>query len=234
MLFNGQGAIRQSRESAVYTTGSRTVDGLLGGGLRTGKLTILYGRSNSGKSQFAMQAVLCASARGRRSLYIDTEGAFRPERIEEMALATKRADPALLERIIYLRCSSAAQQVEAVRRMSKRKETADCRLVVVDTLTRNFSLDLPGSANMPDRQGALNVHLSEMARDAFLNGRAYLLTNRVTFGREGSDVGIGGSTVAQLVHASLALERKEGDIIVTDDSSKLNCSVVIGPAGIGV
>ena len=68
--------------------------------------------------------------------------------------------------------------MEAVRLMRSRPATTRCGLVVVDTLTRNFSVELPGRANLASRQASLNVHLSEMARDAYLNGRAYLLTKR--------------------------------------------------------
>ena len=53
-----------------------------------------------------------------------------------------------------------------------------------------------------------------MARDAYLHGRAYLLTNRVTFGSM-NDVGIGGRTVEQLVHASLRLDKSGGSLRVT-------------------
>jgi RecA/RadA recombinase len=139
----------------------------------------------------------------------------------------------LLESIVYLRCSSAAEQADAVRRMSERTETSQCRLVVIDTLTRNFSLDLPGSENMPDRQGALDAHLSEMARDAFLNSRAYVLTNRVTFDRAGEDVGIGGDTVEQLVHASLHMRREGALVRVSDVGGKGSCLVAIEKSGIG-
>ncbi len=207
---------------------------LLGGGYKAGRLVVAFGKSGTGKTQLAMQAVLCAARAGVMSLFIDTEGGFRPERLAEMALARGWQQPGLLERVVYLRCNSAAEQSEAVRRMAKRRETAACRLVAIDTLTHNFTLDLPGSVNMPDRQGALDAHLSEMARDAFLNGRAYLLTNRVTFGVRDEDVGIGGRTVAQLVHTSLRLEREKGQVRIKEEGGKRSCLVRIAESGIGV
>ena len=181
----------------------------------------------------AMQAVLCAARAGADSLYVDTEGAFRPERVEEMALARGWASEPLLSRITYLRCDSAAQQAESVRRMQTWTRTANCRLVVVDTVTKNFSIDLPGNENLPGRQGALGAYLSEMARDAFLNGRAYLLTNRVTFDRRGADVGIGGNTMVQLVHMSLHLQREGKLVRVSKEGGAGSTLVEMGPAGIG-
>ncbi len=231
-VLSGRDALRRLGSFPTFTSGSASIDNLLGGGYRAGRIFAAYGRSATGKSQLAMQAVLCASRAGSKSLFIDTEGGFRPERLAEMAHARGWREPGLLERIVYLRCDSAAEQAEVVRKMARREQTSGCRMVAVDTLTRNFSLELPGTANMPDRQGSLDAHISEMARDAFLNGRAYLLTNRVTFGGADQDVGVGGRTVFQLVHATLYLKKEGGAVRVVDEASGKGCTVGIGELGI--
>jgi DNA repair protein RadA len=214
-----------------HKTGSAAIDGLLGGGFRAGTLTEIFGTSNSGKSQLAMQAALVAAREGRKSLYIDTEGAFRPERVEEIAKSRGWGTDGLLEKIVYVRSDSSAEQMEAVGKMGSRPTTSDCRLVIVDTLTRNFSLELPGRSNLSNRQGALDVHLSEMARDAYLNDRAYVLTNRVTYGAT-REVGIGGRTVEQLVSSSVLLEKVQGRIRATVISSGKSASASVGPFGV--
>ena len=178
-----------------------------------------------------MQAALVAARNGMKSLYIDTEGAFRPERIEEIAKERGWETDGVLEKIVYARSDSSSEQMETVRNMSSRPATSPCRLVIVDTLTRNFSLDLPGRGNLSSRQGALDVYLSEVARDAYLNERAYILTNRVTFGAS-RDVGIGGRTVAQLVSTSVLLERSRGGIRATVISSGRSASAEVGPFGV--
>ena len=191
----------------------------------------MYGKSNSGKSQLAMQAALTAAVEGKEVLFVDTEGSFRPERLEQMAMARGWKSEGALERVIVVRSDSAAEQMETVRRMQSRAATASCRLVVVDTLTRSFSVELPGKTNLSSRQGALGVHLSEMARDAYLNGRAYLLTNRVTFGPT-RDVGIGGKTVEQLVRASVLLEREGTTVKATLMPSRGQATLGVGAAGV--
>ena len=194
-------------------------------------MTELFGRSGTGKTQLAMQAVLVAAHNGKSSLFLDTEGSFRPERLGGLAEARGWEPAGLLEKIVYVRIDSMSEQMEAVRRMAERKATSACSLVVVDTLTRNFTIELPGRSNLPSRQGALDVHLSEMARDAFLNGRAYLLTNRVTFGPL-HDVGIGGRTVEQLVHANVRLDRTGSSIRATLLPGEKNAVAGIGVAGV--
>lgn len=230
-VLDADGAVRRAGSFPYYTSGSGNLDGLLGGGFRGGSLTEIHGKSNSGKSQVAMQASLCAAERGETVLYVDTEGSFRPERIEEMATARGWETRGVLERIVYVRSDTSSEQMEVVRRMGVREATAGCRLVIVDTLTKNFSVDFPGRSNMQRRQGALDVHLSEMARDAALYGRAYLLTNRVTFGAT-KDIGIGGKTVEQLVHRSLLLEREEKKVKATDIQTGEASWMEVGAAGV--
>ena len=178
-----------------------------------------------------MQAVLGAARAGKKSLYIDTEGSFRPERLEQMAKARGWGADGMLERVVYVRSDSSSEQMEAIRKMQGRRATASCELVVVDTLTRNFSVELPGRSNLSSRQGALDIHLSEMARDAYVNGRAYILTNRVTFG-PAHDVSIGGRTVEQLVHRSVLLERDGTKVGATVQPSGGRVLMEMGGAGV--
>lgn len=210
-MMNLDDAARKLSSFPVYPSLSASIDRLLGG-FRAGTVVEVYGQSNCGKTQLAMQTAMSAAHEGFHSLFVDTEGAFRPERVEEMAEERGWDPRQILRRIVYIRTTDSTQQMEVIRRLAETKETAPCRFVVVDTLTKNFTLDYPGSPNMPRRQGTLGVHLSEIARDAFLNGRAYLLANRVTFSQEKQEVHIGGLTLSQMVHRAIHLER-EGDRI---------------------
>jgi DNA repair protein RadA len=226
-----EATMRRVSSLPVLSTGSKAIDGLLGGGCRAGSLTQIFGSSNSGKTQLAMQTVLLAARAGTRSLFIDTEGSFRPERVVGIAEARGWESSGLLERIVYVRSDSASEQMETIRKMAGRATTSPAGLVVVDTLTRNFSVELPGNKNLASRQAALDVHISEMARDAYLHGRAYLLTNRVTFGATG-DVGIGGRTVEQLVGASVMLERHLGKVKATLLPGGATVLAELGVAGV--
>lgn len=224
-------SVSRSASLPFYGTGSRRLDGLLGGGFRAGTLTEVFGRSNSGKSQVAMQASLLAARTGAKALYIDTEGSFRPERLQQISRARGWEEEGVLQNVIYVRSDSVAEQMETIRGLEERTSTSSCGLVVVDTLTRNFSVELPGRSNMSSRQSALGIHLSEMARDSYINGRAYLLTNRVTFGQD-RDVSLGGKTVEDLVHASVHLERVDGQVKATMKGDGRSTLMDIGENGI--
>ncbi|KAF4653718.1 Structural maintenance of chromosomes protein 2, partial [Perkinsus chesapeaki] len=69
---------------------SPSIDTLLCGGIETGSITEIFGESRAGKSQFchalcvAAQLPICQGGAAGRSMYIDTEGTFRPERLMDM------------------------------------------------------------------------------------------------------------------------------------------------------
>jgi RecA/RadA recombinase len=150
---------------AMISTGSRAVDVLLGGGVREGMVTDIYGESGSGKSQLCF--TLCANCirNGGRAMFIDTAGrTFRPERIKKLA-----SD--ILGKITYVRVLSTARQIEAVKRIPE----IDPQLVVIDTLTSLFSAEYSG----PARHLALMKHLHELALVAINVGCAVVVTNMV-------------------------------------------------------
>jgi len=229
--LTGIEAIERTRSFKTFTSGSSGLDSLLGGGYREGRLVELLGSSNSGKTQLAMQAALCVSRAGKFTLFVDSEGSFRPERIEEMAVGRGWDPTGILNRIVCVRTDSYAEQIEIAESMNKRETTAMASLVVVDTLTRNFTVGLPGRSNLTERQGALGRYLSEASRDAYINARAYLLTNRVTFGLT-RDIAIGGKTVEQMVHESLLLERNGSSIRATKLPHGERITARIGKAGV--
>jgi len=83
-----------------------SLDELLGGGVRQGKLTEIYGENSSGKSQMCFQLAvnvqLPESIGGPEEscIFIDTEDTFTPNRIGQMV---KGLDPEILEAVLEAR-----------------------------------------------------------------------------------------------------------------------------------
>jgi DNA repair protein RAD51 len=82
-----------SRRSEIISlsTGSSSLDALLGGGIETGAITEIFGEFRTGKTQLCHTlAVMCQLSTEMgggegKCLYIDTEGTFRPERLLAVA-----------------------------------------------------------------------------------------------------------------------------------------------------
>jgi RecA/RadA recombinase len=142
------------------------MDALLGGGVRTGMATDIYGESGSGKSQLCF--TLCANCvrDGGRAMFVDTAGTFRPERIVEIS-----GSPGALDKITFVRALHTLDQAGAVEKILG----VDPRLLVVDTLTSLFSAEYSG----PARHLAVMKHMHELAIVAINAGCAVVVTNMV-------------------------------------------------------
>jgi len=211
-------AMQIARSLGRLGTGSEELDGLLGGGYEEGKITEAFGASNSGKTQLAMQATVMAAARGWKSVYVDTESTFRPERVAQMAESRGLDPSAALGSVYSLRAEDVDAQTHVLRRMADDPRVSSAKLVVVDTVTKNFTLEFPGRERTGRRQGALGAYLNRIAIDAYLHRRVVLLTNRVasiTVSGASRDVNVGGLTLGRFVSKSLRL-RREGAYVLAD------------------
>ena len=142
------------------------MDELLGGGVRTGMVTDVYGESGAGKSQLCFTLCVNRVRDGGKAIFIDTAGTFRPERIVEIS-GTQGA----LDRIAFVRALNTLDQANAIRKIVD----VDPRLVVVDTLTSLFSAEYSG----PAQHLAVMKHLHELALVAINASCAVVVTNMV-------------------------------------------------------
>ncbi len=151
---------------STISTGSKSIDALLGGGIRTGFVTDVYGQSGSGKSQLCFTLAVNCVKSGGQAVFVDTAGTFRPERISEIA-----GSESVLEKIVFIRTMTVQDQLSAIKKM----QDIDARLVVVDSLTFNFSNEFTG----PARHLAVMSYLHELALLAINSDCAVVVTNMV-------------------------------------------------------
>ncbi|MEM3484201.1 MAG: helix-hairpin-helix domain-containing protein, partial [Candidatus Methanomethyliaceae archaeon] len=99
------------------TTGTKSLDNLLGKGIETQAITELIGEFGSGKTQICHELAVTVQLpveRGGlsgRALYIDTEGTFRPERIMNIAKGLGVDPDEALGNIIYARAYNSDHQI---------------------------------------------------------------------------------------------------------------------------
>ena len=168
------------------STGSKAVDALLGGGIQTGMITDIYGESGSGKSQLCFTLCANCSKYSAKTLFIDTVGTFRPERIMEIA-----GSQLALEKITYVRAFTTIDQMNARKKILEVQPT----LVIVDSLTSLFSTEYTG----PERHRALMKHLHELALLATCSGCAIVVTNMVRTAPPITLIDQAGRNIAQAV-----------------------------------
>jgi len=156
----------------IISTGSLSLDRLLGGGIRTGLLTDVYGPSGTGKSQLCFS--LCVNSakylkQKEMIMFIDTVGTFRPERVSE--IARQETNNEILDKIIFIRAFSTNDQIKSLRKIYDIKPL----LIIIDSATSLFSTEYRGAS----RHLVLMNHLHELSFAAINFDCAVVITNMV-------------------------------------------------------
>ena len=167
------------------TTGSESLNELLGGGVETQAITEFYGEFGSGKTQLGLQlAVTVQLPRDKgglegHAIIIDTENTFRPERVAQMARGLVLDPDEVLNRIHVGRAYNSHQQVLMVEKARELAKKFPVKLLGVDSLTGAFRAEYIGRGRLADRQQKINVHMHELARFGDLQNAAVVVTNQV-------------------------------------------------------
>jgi meiotic recombination protein DMC1 len=118
-FVNGVEALRLAKLRVRISTGCKELDAILGGGVECGSVTEVFGEFRCGKTQLAatlaVNAQLDAASGGAsgKVIILDTENAFRVERVAEIAEKRYGLDPAaVLDNITLARCLTHEHQQE--------------------------------------------------------------------------------------------------------------------------
>ncbi|KAF4669796.1 recombinase rad51 [Perkinsus olseni] len=164
-----------------------SIDALLQGGVETGSITEIFGESRSGKSQFchalcvAAQLPVSQGGAAGRSLYIDTEGTFRPERLADMGQKWGLDRETVLSNVAFARAYNSDHQQQLLLDAASVMSASRCRyaLVVVDSVTNLLRSEFQGRGELAERQQILGRLLRMLQRIADEYGVAVVLTNQV-------------------------------------------------------
>nr|6TUU_A Chain A, DNA repair and recombination protein RadA [Pyrococcus furiosus DSM 3638]6TUU_B Chain B, DNA repair and recombination protein RadA [Pyrococcus furiosus DSM 3638]6TUU_C Chain C, DNA repair and recombination protein RadA [Pyrococcus furiosus DSM 3638]6TUU_D Chain D, DNA repair and recombination protein RadA [Pyrococcus furiosus DSM 3638] len=172
------------------STGSKSLDKLLGGGIETQAITEVFGEFGSGKTQLAHTLAVMVQLPPEEgglngsALYIDTENTFRPERLREIA-QNRGLDPdEVLANVACARAFNSNHQMLLVQQaedMIKELLNTDrpVKLLIVDSLTSHFRSEYIGRGALAERQQKLAKHLADLHRLANLYDIAVFVTNQV-------------------------------------------------------
>lgn len=226
MGFTTARAFNERRQDVVYlSTGSKELDRLLGGGIETGSITEMFGEFRTGKTQLCHTlAVTCqlpvdqGGASGK-CLYIDTEGTFRPERLEPISRRFNLNHDEVLDNIAYARAYNSDHQMALLSQASAMMAESQYALVIVDSATALYRTDFSGRGELSARQMHLARFLRTLLRLADEFGVAVLITNQVVAQVDGASAmfaadpkkPIGGNIMAHSSTTRLYLRKGRGE-----------------------
>ncbi len=177
--------LKRRQKVGKITTSSKTLDQLLGGGVETQCILEAHGAFGSGKSQLAHQLAVNVQLSkekgglGGRAVFIDTEGTFRPERVQQMAEAAGVDPKKVLENIFVARAYNSDHQLILTEKAEDFIKDNNVRLIIVDSVTSAFRSDYTGRGTLANRQQKLNRHLHSLLRLANVHNLAVYVTNQV-------------------------------------------------------
>jgi DNA repair protein RadA len=178
----------KKRENIQFiTTGAESLNNLLGGkGVETGSITEAYGAFGSGKTQLALTLAVNTQLPKEKggvegkTVYIDTESTFRPERIRQIAEAMGANAEKVLKNILVARAFNSDHQILLLDKINELiKDGEPIRLVIIDSLTTHFRAEFAGRGQLADRQQKLNRYLHNLQKLADQHNLAVFVTNQV-------------------------------------------------------
>ena len=180
---SGEELLRRREKVIRVKTGSKALDGLLGGGLETGAITECFGEFGSGKTQIghALAVNVQSVEKDAVAVYIDTENTFRPERIIQLAKGAGVDEEQVLRNIKVARAYNSDHQMLLAEKVEDliKKQGLNVKLVVIDSLTAHFRAEFIGRGTLADRQQKLNKHMHVLLKLADANNLCVYVTNQV-------------------------------------------------------
>jgi len=175
----------QRQKIGKITTGSKSLDELLGGGIETQAITEVYGAFGSGKSQLGFQLSLNVQLPEEKGglngncMFIDTEATFRPDRISQLAKALKLDPVQALKNIYVARAYDSDHEMFLIEKAGETISEKKIKLLIIDSLTSHFRADYTGRGELAPRQQKLNRLLHNLQRLADSQNIAVFVTNQV-------------------------------------------------------
>jgi DNA repair protein RadA len=174
-----------NRRKDRISTGSKSFDDLLTGGIETKAVTEVYGEFGTGKTQLChtlclmVQRPVSEGGLGATAIYIDTENTFRPERIVSIAQARGFDSGKALENVIVAKAYNSAHQELIVEEAGSVIEENNARLIIVDSAVAHYRAEFIGRATLSERQQRLNKFMHILVRIAEAYEVAVLVTNQI-------------------------------------------------------
>ncbi len=215
------------------TTMAKALDNLLGGGVETGCITEFAGVFRSGKTQLMHQLAVTVQlppekgGLGKGAAWIDTEGTFRPTRIEDMAKTLGLDPDECLDNILVGRAYNSDHQLELTEEALNVAAEKNIGILIIDSLMAHFRAEFVGRGTLAFRQQVISKYLHAILRVIEVKNMACVLTNQVQakpdqlFGDPNTP--IGGNVVAHTSTHRVLLRKGKGNhrVAVILDSPNL-------------
>jgi len=171
------------RKIEKISAGSYDLNKWLYGGYESGVITMIAGPPASGKTNFVLLTACSIARKGRKVIFIDTEGGFSVERVKQVV--GKENLEEILKNIFILNPTCFEEQKEIFMNLLKRVKKENISLIIVDGMAMLYRLELGEAQKSKDDNKIREVNrevakqmriLSEISRK---QNMPILITNQV-------------------------------------------------------
>jgi DNA repair protein RadA len=184
-FVTAESALEKRKALMRCSTGSNALDELLLGGIETQAVTEFYGEFGSGKSQICHTLSAIATQPAETGglnggvIYIDTEGTFRPERLNQIARARDLEPSHVLKNVAVCKVYNSSHLELIIKDLGKYISDFNAKLVIIDSIISLHRAEFAGRGTLADRQQRLNNLLHKVIRLAEIFNIAVVITNQV-------------------------------------------------------
>jgi DNA repair protein RadB len=135
------------------SAGSYDLNKWLYGGYDCDIVSVIYGASGTGKTNFCLCAAVSQAKKGNKVIYVDSEGGFSVERVKQIAEGIKEGGDInfILERILLLKPTNFEEQKKAFEQIRKYLKD-EVSLIVVDGITILYRLDFAAAREKGEKE----------------------------------------------------------------------------------
>jgi len=162
-----------------FSTGSKSLDQILGGGVWSWNVAEFYGEMGIGKSQILYTIAVEAANKGYNIIYIDSEGTCREKRMLEIAEKRGYNPSEVGKHLTFIRTLDTDILFEVIDRLPVTIEAKDIKLVCVDSFITPFRAEYIGREMLAPRQQAIGRAASKLRIMAQVYNIAVAITNQV-------------------------------------------------------
>jgi RecA/RadA recombinase len=156
--------------------GCREIDNVLGGGISSESVSLIYGEAETGKTTLAMQFAVHCAEQDYKTLFIDCDGTFSAKRLSQIASEEFKQ---VARMIILMRPNNFREQTLAIDQLTDYL-TKSFGLVIIDTITGLYRAKISESpAKAFELNRELNRQMALLAQIAKTQKICILLISQV-------------------------------------------------------
>ena len=156
----------------MISTSIEKLDHFLGGGIKNGIITDIFGSNGTGKTQFLIQISINSLRQGGRVYFQDTTGEFRPERMLEV-MHNNNMNHSLMDNVMVSRITNSAEQTQALSKISE----SNFDLIVIDNITDLYSFEYSNDELSLEKNITFMKYMYELSKITLQNNIPTVITN---------------------------------------------------------